>query len=164
SRRAVRSCHRPVVRVFSVEAGDFDFSVFERKPTEEETEQYYDAGEAGELGPEWKSDGIGCDIAIVVTLLGVGTLFGCHWWWGASVVSISIELVIFALLVAVGALVHFRGIPESRDDRVSLVQFASANGIKAWFGDSDDDVPIAALPAEVLPLPSTDVERFDWQM
>src|SRR5699024_3998227 len=96
-------------------------------------------------------------------LIGVGTLFGCHWWWGASVVSISIELVIFALLVAVGALVHFRGIPESRDDRVSLVQFASANGIKAWFGDSNDDVP-AALPAEILPLPSTDVERFDWQM
>src|SRR5699024_3900162 len=86
------------------------------------------------------------------------------WWWGASVVAISIELVIFAVLVAVGALVHFRGIPESRDDRVSLVQFARANGIKEWFGDSNDDVPTAALPAEILPLPSTHVERFDWQM
>jgi hypothetical protein len=147
-----------------VEAGDFDFSAFERRPTGEETEQYYAAGEAGDLGPEWKSDGIGCDVAIVITLLGVGALFGCHWWWGASVVSISIELAIFALLVAVGALVHFRGIPDSRDDRVRLVQFARTNGIKAWFGDSDDDVPIAAMPAEILPLPSTDVERFDWQM
>src|SRR5690625_3830230 len=121
SRRAVRSCHRPVVRVFSVEAGDFDFSAFERKPTEEETEQFYAAGEAGELGPEWKSDGIGCDIAIVVTLLGVGTLFGCHWWWGASVVSISIDLLLFALLVAVGPHTHFRVIPESSGDGVSLV-------------------------------------------
>lgn len=147
-----------------MEAGDFDFSAFERRPTGEETEQYYAAGEAGDLGPEWKSDGIGCDVAIVITLLGVGALFGYHWWWGASVVSISIELAIFALLVAVGALVRYRGIPDSRYDRVRLVQFARTNGIKAWFGDSDDDVPIAAMPAEILPLPSTDVERFDWQM
>src|SRR5690625_7246899 len=81
SRRAVRSCHRPVVRVFSVEAGDFDFSAFERKPTEEETEQFYAAGEAGELGPERKSEGRGCAIAVVVAPRGDGKLLGRHRWW-----------------------------------------------------------------------------------
>src|SRR5699024_5910819 len=118
------------------------------------------------LGPEWNSpEGIGCEITFGVIIVGVAALFVYHWgWWEASPMSIIIEAAILGLMVLFLAFVHFRATPDARDQRIRLVQFTRMNGIKAWFGDSDDDVPIAALPSEILPLPNTDVERFDWQM
>lgn len=144
---------------------DIDFSAFESEPTEEQTRECCEAGEAGELGPSWSNpNGIGCEVILGLIIVGLAALFAYHWQWGASTVGIIIEVVILVLLLAFGAFIHFSDTPDVEASRVQLVQFAMDNDMSVWFGESEEEPPLAAKPAQATSLYLTNHVRFNWTM